>query len=186
VHAGVRQRVHLLHYERRLVHPLVHLHLMMLSVAHIKWQCSVREVPAGETKDRQRGRHSLCYDVSWIRELRRGSEDLLEQVPRSKYLTPSSTSSSLLGKTILNSDADWDETQSARGDQAQRPGSRDDPTGFTTTAGPSGTIPAANYGEMNNAIGGGAYGMGGGEHDPGVGPSQYAMGPAVTNGTNSY
>jgi hypothetical protein len=38
----------------------------------------------------------------------------------------------------------------------------------------------------NNAIGSGAYGVGGGEHDPGVGISQFTMGPAVTNGTNSY
>jgi hypothetical protein len=65
-------------------------------------------------------------------------------------------------------------------------GSPDDATGFTTTAVPSGTITAASYGYMNNTIGGGStYGIGSEDHDSGVGPSQYAMGSAVTNCTNS-
>jgi hypothetical protein len=91
---------------------------------------------------------------------------------------------SLLGKTVLNSDADWDETQSARGEnqQANRPGS----SGATFNASAGGAAnPNPNYAVGTEGLGGttltGTYAMGGGDHD--AGGSGYVMGPAATNGT---
>jgi hypothetical protein len=45
-------------------------------------ECSIRKMSTREAKDCQRGRHPLCHDLSWIRELRRGIKDLSIQISR--------------------------------------------------------------------------------------------------------
>jgi hypothetical protein len=46
---------------------------------------SFGEMPTGEAQDRQRRRYPLRHDVSWFRELRRGTQDLPRQVQRGEF-----------------------------------------------------------------------------------------------------
>ena len=48
---------------------------------------SLGEVPAGEAQDCQRRGHSLCHDITGLRELLGGPEDLPVPVPRGKLST---------------------------------------------------------------------------------------------------
>ena len=41
---------------------------------------------ARETKDGQWGRHTLCHDLSWVRKLRRSTENISVQISRGKLL----------------------------------------------------------------------------------------------------
>jgi hypothetical protein len=46
---------------------------------------SFGEMPTGEAQDRQRRRHPVRDDVSWVRELRRGTQDLPRSVQRGEF-----------------------------------------------------------------------------------------------------
>lgn len=160
----------------------------------------------GEAEDGQWRRHSIRHDLAGFRELCRGIENLSSQVSRSKLiklslashppflfspfhllLSPSVSLSPLplvgrlsLGKDeYLNKKIDWfDETQSARGENQNRPGSSygsGGPVGggggsgpSSTGAGPNASSAPAYHGQpegSNNILS--PHGMDPSEHDNG-------------------
>ncbi len=86
---------------------------------------SVRKMSAGKAQDRERRRYPLRYDIFRLRELRRSVEDLPCKISRSEFrlTTPSSHISFVTWTTKQHSEqrTDWDETQSARGENQNRP-----------------------------------------------------------------
>lgn len=91
---------------------------------------------AGEEEDGERRRHPLCDDIVRLRELRRSSENLPDEIPRSEFrLTTILSASPLsLGQIRQHSEhrTDWDETQSARGENQNRPTSSGGAGGYAT------------------------------------------------------
>jgi hypothetical protein len=70
-------------------------------------------MPAGEAQDCQRGRHTLCYDFTWLRKLLRSLEDLSLPIPRSEFapllapVTVSFVAVTLAKDVYLNYGIDW-------------------------------------------------------------------------------
>src|SRR5947209_3359861 len=87
MHAGVCQRVHLVHHQRRYANPFVP------SWVGERWHYadflsrrkSFRKVSTREAQDSQRRGHSLCHDFFGVRELCRSPEDLSLQISRSEF-----------------------------------------------------------------------------------------------------
>jgi hypothetical protein len=77
----MRQRVHLLHHERRYdsILPLTRRY-------HLTTARSERKVPAGKAQDGQRRGHSLRHDLLGLRKLLGSPQDLPFTVPRGKLL----------------------------------------------------------------------------------------------------
>jgi hypothetical protein len=102
-------------------------------------------MPAGEEENSQRRRYSLRDDLIRLRELRRGSKDLSCKISRSEFRLAILLSCLLchLDKTKQYSEhrTDWDETQSARGENQNRPTSSGGPGGGYATGGPVGGAP---------------------------------------------
>ena len=132
---------------------------------------SIGEVSAGEEEDREWRGHSVCHDKLGVRKLRRGSQDLLVEVPRGEYSAPP-LSPSICLRLFLNSETDCDKTQTARSDNQPRPESSSGPPPSHYAAGAdaiSSNLPP-NYGLDGNA--------------PNLGTAQFNLPTApVTNGT---
>jgi hypothetical protein len=80
MHAGVCQRVHFVHHKRRYA-----ISSQSRNTRRALTWYSVRKMPAGEAQDGKWRRHSVRHDLTWFRELCRGSQDLPFQVSRSEY-----------------------------------------------------------------------------------------------------
>jgi hypothetical protein len=110
-------------------------------------------MPTGKAKNGEWRRHPFCDDIARLRELRRGSEDLPCKVSRSEFrLTPSSLLCHLDKKPYSEHRTDWDEAQSARGENQNRPTSSGAGGGYATggpVGGASGN-PAATQSSVFN------------------------------------
>ncbi|KAI9698445.1 MAG: hypothetical protein M1836_004026 [Candelina mexicana] len=156
---------------------------------------SFREVSAGETKNGQWRRHPVCNDIARVRELCGGAQDLPFEISRSKCFRLLSTTpmfipllSPILGKDeYLNNEIDWwFETQSARGENQNRPGSgygSGGPVGGGSSGPNASSSSAAYHGqsESTNSIMS-PHGIEAPEHDNGAYGSVY---PAVVGSSHN-
>lgn len=131
MHARVRERVHFFHHKRRCA-PFLHCLPSPTLVLHrISHPYSFGEMSAGKAKDGQWGRHPVRHDITRVRELCGGAENLSGQISRGELVH-----SLLFGRfaicvslgfplarllsVILTRNS---KTQSTRGDNQPRPGS---------------------------------------------------------------
>jgi len=113
-------------------------------------------MPARKAKDSEWRRHPLCDDIVRLRELRRSSENLPCKVSRSEFRLDT-----LLSPLLCHLDkepysehrTDWDETQSARGENQNRPASSGAGGGYATGGPVGGTSgnPAATQSSVFSA-----------------------------------
>ena len=114
-------------------------------------------MPAGKEEDGEWRRHPFCHDIARLRKLCRSSENLPCKVSRSEFgLTTLPLTFPLSpGKKKQYSEhrTDWDETQSARGENQHRPTSSACTGGYPTGDPVGGTSnnPAAAQSSVFNA-----------------------------------
>ncbi len=145
-------------------------------------------MPAGKAQDGQWRRHPIRHDFTRVRKLCRGPEDLPCEISRSKLIRLTCTLLPLFHSLVcrlyfgkdeyLNNEIDWwFETQSARGENQNRPGSSygsGGPVGgggrpSSTGSGPNASSTTAYHGQSegsNNVLS--PHGMDTSEHDNGA------------------
>ena len=118
----MRQRVHFLHHQRGYVkEALLEIVRQPLTIALL---CSIGKMPTGKAKDGEWGRHPFRHELARLRELRRSSENLPCKVSRSEFCLNTHPAHLLCHWTKEQHSehrTDWDETQSARGENQNRP-----------------------------------------------------------------
>jgi nuclear transcription Y subunit beta len=175
MHAGVRQRVYLVHHQRRYANPL----FSWVVVVASRWPSGRRKA---SEKCQQEKRKTVNGEDILFAMTSLGFENYAEalKIYLSKYrevsfVWPTSLSHlvcHLWQNKYLNNWTDWDETQSARGDNQNRPtssGGYGGPVGGSSASGNPAATSSSGYapGQPENAnnILSPTYGLDANEHD---------------------